>query len=125
MEDGKALITDGPFAETKEQLAGYYIIDCKDLDEAIEWALRCPTGLGSDDVLTIHPLTEASDIPPETMKIIVPGSAARWIPTVRRLRRNARTLGHRPEVRQRFWLTRLFMHRHESNRWRCLERYSG
>jgi hypothetical protein len=38
VQNGKSLITDGPFAETKEQLAGYYILDCKNLDEAIEWA---------------------------------------------------------------------------------------
>src|SRR5215467_14521306 len=38
MQDGKPLITDGPFAETKEQLAGYYILECANLDEAIEWA---------------------------------------------------------------------------------------
>jgi hypothetical protein len=38
IQNGKPLITDGPFAETKEQLAGYYILDCKDLDEAIAWA---------------------------------------------------------------------------------------
>jgi hypothetical protein len=43
MQDGKALITDGPFAETKEHLAGYYILDCQNLDEAIEWAARIPT----------------------------------------------------------------------------------
>jgi hypothetical protein len=42
--DGKTLITDGPFAETKEQLAGYYILDCPNLDEAIEWAAKIPTG---------------------------------------------------------------------------------
>lgn len=35
--------TDGPFAETKEQLGGYYLLDCKDLDEAIEWAAKIPT----------------------------------------------------------------------------------
>ena len=40
----KVLLTDGPFAETKEQLAGYYILDCANLDEAIEWAARIPTG---------------------------------------------------------------------------------
>ncbi len=40
------MILDGPFAETKEQLAGYYILDCKDLDEAIAWATRIPTGCG-------------------------------------------------------------------------------
>src|SRR5438876_10367042 len=42
VENGKTLITDGPFAETKEQLAGYYILDCASLDEAIEWAAKLP-----------------------------------------------------------------------------------
>ena len=42
-ENGKPLVLDGPFAETKEQLAGYYILDCKNIDEAIEWAARIPT----------------------------------------------------------------------------------
>jgi hypothetical protein len=46
MQNGNPIITDGPFAETKEQLAGYYIFDCKDLDEAIAWAARIPTGCG-------------------------------------------------------------------------------
>lgn len=40
--NGKTLITDGPFAETKEQLAGFYILNCKDLDEAIEMAGKVP-----------------------------------------------------------------------------------
>ena len=42
VRDGKVLTSDGPFAETKEQLGGYYIVDCKNLDEAIEWAQRIP-----------------------------------------------------------------------------------
>jgi hypothetical protein len=54
VEHGKVLVTDGPFAETKEQLAGYYILDCKDLDEALEWAAKIPTackgGLGCVEV---------------------------------------------------------------------------
>lgn len=41
--DGKASLTDGPFAETKEQLGGYYLLDCKDLDEATKWAGKIPT----------------------------------------------------------------------------------
>src|SRR5262249_7886323 len=45
-ENGRALATDGPFAETKEQLAGYYILDCKDLDEAIAWAAKLPSNCG-------------------------------------------------------------------------------
>jgi hypothetical protein len=40
---GKTISTDGPFAETKEQLGGFYIVDCKDLDEAIQTAAKIPT----------------------------------------------------------------------------------
>jgi len=40
VQGGKSLVTDGPFAETKEQLAGYYILDCQDLDEALTWAAK-------------------------------------------------------------------------------------
>jgi hypothetical protein len=42
-KDGKTLTTDGPFAETKEQLGGYYLIDVKDIDEAIKWAAAIPS----------------------------------------------------------------------------------
>lgn len=42
VSDGDAVTTDGPFAETKEQLGGYYMVDCKDLDEAIAWAAKMP-----------------------------------------------------------------------------------
>jgi len=42
VRDGETLITDGPFAETKEQLAGIYILDCENLDEALDWAKRLP-----------------------------------------------------------------------------------
>ena len=42
VRDGKSLKTDGPFAETKEQLGGYYILECKDLDEALSWAAKIP-----------------------------------------------------------------------------------
>jgi hypothetical protein len=49
--DGKALTTDGPFAETKEQFGGFYVLDCKDLDDAIDWASRIPSvGTGSVEV---------------------------------------------------------------------------
>ena len=40
--NGKTQVMDGPFADTKEQLGGYYIVEAKTLDEAIEWAARCP-----------------------------------------------------------------------------------
>lgn len=62
---GKQLITDGPFAETKEQLAGYYILDCKDLDEAISWAARIPTsckgGEGCIEIRPIIPIPQPGD----------------------------------------------------------------
>jgi len=40
--DGKTQVLDGPYAETKEQLGGYYLIDVRDLDAALSWAARCP-----------------------------------------------------------------------------------
>jgi hypothetical protein len=43
-------LTDGPFAETKEQLGGFYLLDCKDLDEAIRWAEKIPLQEGSVEV---------------------------------------------------------------------------
>lgn len=56
-QDGRVLITDGPFAETKEQLAGYYILDCKDLDEALEWAARIPTACaGRSGCIEVRPI---------------------------------------------------------------------
>ena len=42
VRDGERMLTDGPYAETKEQLGGYYALECKDLDEALEWAARIP-----------------------------------------------------------------------------------
>ena len=78
---GKRAVLDGPFIESKELVGGFYLIDVPSMDEAIAWALRSPTGLGSDDVLTIHPMTEASDLPPEMVKIITdaaPTWSAAW-----------------------------------------------
>ena len=45
VRDGKTETMDGPFAETKEQLGGYYLLDCKDLDEAIEYAAKIPSSV--------------------------------------------------------------------------------
>jgi len=54
VRDGKTMTIHGPFAETKEQLGGYYLVDCKNLDEAIEWAARCPGArVGSIEVRPI------------------------------------------------------------------------
>jgi len=43
VREGKTLITDGPFAETHEQLGGYFLVECQDLDEALRWAAKIPT----------------------------------------------------------------------------------
>ena len=47
---GDHIVTDGPFAETKEQLGGYYLLDCKDLDEALAWAKKVPMPGGTVEV---------------------------------------------------------------------------
>ena len=58
-ELGRAIVGDGPFAETKEQLAGYYILECKDLDEAVEWAKRIPTSCkGESGGIEIRPVAD-------------------------------------------------------------------
>ncbi|HEY3670761.1 MAG TPA: YciI family protein [Acidimicrobiia bacterium] len=54
VRDGEVLTSDGPFAETKEQMAGFYLVDCKDLDEAIEVASKIPgAAFGSIEVRPI------------------------------------------------------------------------
>ena len=51
VREGKTLTTDGPFAETHEQLGGFYVLDCQDLDEAIRWAAKIPSaGYGSIEI---------------------------------------------------------------------------
>jgi hypothetical protein len=55
IRDGKTLTADGPFAETHEQLGGYYLLDCKDLDEAIGWAAKVPVAkYGSIEVRPLN-----------------------------------------------------------------------
>jgi hypothetical protein len=49
-ESGEPIVSDGPFAETKEQLGGYYLLDCKDLDDALSWAKRIPMPGGTVEV---------------------------------------------------------------------------
>jgi hypothetical protein len=53
-QNGSAKVLDGPYADTKEQLGGYYIIDVKDLDAAVSWAARCPGA--STGVMEVRPL---------------------------------------------------------------------
>ena len=54
LEDDKPRVLDGPYAETKEQLGGYYLIDAPDLDSALSWAARCP-GAGHG-VVEVRPI---------------------------------------------------------------------
>lgn len=54
--NGQRLISDGPFAETKEQLGGFYLIDAKDLDEAVEWASKMPHLADDGGVVEIRPI---------------------------------------------------------------------
>ena len=57
--EGQAVVLDGPFAETKEQLAGFYILECRDLDEAVEWAKRIPTSCkGEHGCIEIRPVAD-------------------------------------------------------------------
>jgi hypothetical protein len=56
VRSGETLTTDGPFAETKEQLGGFYILDCKDLDEAIEYAAKIPNA--KDGSIEVRPIQE-------------------------------------------------------------------
>ena len=60
---GKVSLVDGPFAETKELIAGYWVWQVKDMDEAVAWAKRCPSPMGedSDGVLEIRPFVEMED----------------------------------------------------------------
>ena len=62
---GKAKVTDGPFAEAKEVLGGYWIIQVKSKEEAVEWAKRCP---GDDCVVEVRQVQEMSDFPDDVKK---------------------------------------------------------
>lgn len=58
---GEVVLTDGPFVETKEQLAGYYVVDCADLDEAIAWAKKVPAVVWGA-AIEVRPVVGGTDI---------------------------------------------------------------
>ena len=61
LQNGKIVITDGPFAETKEQIAGYYILDCANLDEAVDVARKIPTACGGwTGCVEVRPMRQVS-----------------------------------------------------------------
>src|SRR3954471_2982676 len=61
----KRTVVDGPFAETKELIAGFWIWKCSSLAEAIEWAKRCPNPTGTEGQLEIRQVFEAEDFGPD------------------------------------------------------------
>jgi hypothetical protein len=64
--DGRPKVTDGPFAEAKEVLGGYWMIDVKSREEAIEWAKRCPAS--PNEMIEIRQVQEMSDFPADVQK---------------------------------------------------------
>ena len=64
-DGAKRAVTDGPFAETKELVAGYWIWQVRSMDEAIEWAKRCPNPMNEDSDLEIRPVFSEEDFGPE------------------------------------------------------------
>ncbi|MGB3039052.1 MAG: YciI family protein [Methyloceanibacter sp.] len=63
---GKPKVTDGPFAEAKEVIGGYWMIEAKSKAEAVEWAKRCPAG--ENEVIEIRQVQEMSDFPADVQK---------------------------------------------------------
>jgi len=58
---GKKIVTDGPFAETKELVAGFWMWKCASLQEAIDWVKRCPNPMPGDSEIEIRQIFEAED----------------------------------------------------------------
>jgi hypothetical protein len=77
--DGKATVTDGPFAEAKEVIGGYWIIQVRSREEAVEWAKRAP--MSNDEIIEVRQLHEMGDFPKDVQKAAegfedLPNSAA-------------------------------------------------
>ena len=64
--DGKATVTDGPFAEAKEAIGGYWIIQVRSREEAIEWARRAP--MANNEIIEVRQIHEMSDFPADVQK---------------------------------------------------------
>jgi hypothetical protein len=62
---GDVTVTDGPFAEAKEVVGGYWLIQARSTEEAVEWAKRCP---GQDCRIEVRPVFEMEDFPPDVQK---------------------------------------------------------
>ena len=73
-DGAKRTVVDGPFAETKELVAGYWLWECASLDEAIAWVKRCPNPMPGPSEIEIRPLYELADFG----EIVTPETAAQW-----------------------------------------------
>jgi hypothetical protein len=67
LEGGKKTVTDGPFTEAKELIGGYWIIQAKSKEEAVEWASRCP--LGEGDIVEVRQIAELEDFPEDVQAV--------------------------------------------------------
>ena len=65
---GKAKVTDGPFAEAKEVLGGYWMIQVRSKEEAIEWASRCPAG--ENEMIEVRQVQEMADFPADVKEVV-------------------------------------------------------
>jgi hypothetical protein len=63
---GKATVTDGPFTEAKEIIGGYWLIQAKSKEEAVQWASRCPAADG--DTIEVRQVYEMADFPPDVQE---------------------------------------------------------
>ncbi|SFI39425.1 Uncharacterized conserved protein [Bosea sp. OK403] len=73
-DGAKRAVVDGPFAETKELVAGFWLWECKSLDEAIAWVKRCPNPMPGPSEIEIRPLFDLADFG----EIVTPEVAATW-----------------------------------------------
>lgn len=73
-DGSKRTVVDGPFAETKELVAGYWLWECKSLDEAISWVKRCPNPMPGPSEIEIRPVVDIADFG----EAVSPETAATW-----------------------------------------------
>ena len=66
----KRTVTDGPFSETKELIAGYWIWEVKSLEDAVDWVKRCPNPMPGESEIEIRPLYDITDFPDATPELI-------------------------------------------------------
>lgn len=71
VRDGRTLITDGPFAETHEHLGGYYVLDCRNLDEALELAALCP--MAEQGSIEVRPIVDIPGVDNTPAKLAATG----------------------------------------------------